>query len=72
MTRRELGLNVSDRINIRFKTNSQIAAAIATHAEFIKNETLALALTQIETVDSAVFAHEISEVGELELILTSV
>lgn len=71
-TRREIGLNVSDRIHIRYKSNIEIATSIAAHAEFIKHETLAIDLQQVEHLDASVHVHDIAGFGVLEIMVSSI
>ena len=42
--RREAGLDVSDRIHVRFEGDDAIAAVAAAHGDYIAAETLALSL----------------------------
>jgi len=39
-TRKDIGLNVTDRITINYKTNDKLAAAIEKHRDYITKETL--------------------------------
>jgi isoleucyl-tRNA synthetase len=39
-TRKDSGLNVADRIDVRYQAAGELAAAIAEHADYIKQETL--------------------------------
>ena len=39
-TRKDSGLNVADRIDVNYQADGELAAAIAEHAEYIKQETL--------------------------------
>ncbi|MHB1458591.1 MAG: isoleucine--tRNA ligase [Armatimonadota bacterium] len=43
--RKESGFNVDDRITIEYQAEGQLAAAIASHEEYIRQETLANSLT---------------------------
>jgi isoleucyl-tRNA synthetase len=47
--RKEIGMNVTDRISIEYVANDEIAAAVSVHAEYISSETLA---TGIERKDA--------------------
>ena len=47
-TRKEMGLNVSDRIRIRFRAERELAAAIEEHRSYIEGEVLAVSLEASE------------------------
>jgi isoleucyl-tRNA synthetase len=44
-TRKEIGLNVEDRIELTYEASSDLASAISTHADYISKETLCMSLT---------------------------
>ncbi len=44
-TRKDIGLNVDDRIKVEFECDSELSAAILEHSEYISKETLASTLT---------------------------
>jgi isoleucyl-tRNA synthetase len=46
-SRKELGLNVTDRINIEYSAHGELQTAIEEHAEHIKKETLAVSLNLV-------------------------
>lgn len=47
-SRKELGFNVVDRINLSFSASEQLSAAISTHEQYIMKETLALSLAPFD------------------------
>ena len=47
-TRKDIGLNVADRISIAFSASEALSRAIEAHAEYISRETLATELKQLE------------------------
>jgi isoleucyl-tRNA synthetase len=46
--RKDAGLDVSDRISLSLRANSEVSAAVHTHAKLIQAETLALELDVVE------------------------
>jgi isoleucyl-tRNA synthetase len=54
-TRKELGLNVTDRINIDYSAHDELQTAIEEHADHIKKETLALSLNAVTGPCSTMF-----------------
>jgi isoleucyl-tRNA synthetase len=64
-TRKDIGLNVADRIAIAYTADRELAEAIEKHAEHIKRETLCTALTVAAKPGAATF-----EVDDLALGLT--
>lgn len=66
-SRRDLGFNVVDRINVRWRAGEELASAIEAHRDHIMNETLALSLdpgdaNQIEfDIDGDVLALDIAK-----------
>ena len=48
--RKDAGLDVSDRIKLEVKANPELLAAVETHAELVKSETLTL---ELELVDGS-------------------
>ncbi|HXT21013.1 MAG TPA: DUF5915 domain-containing protein, partial [Thermoanaerobaculia bacterium] len=46
--RKDAALDYADRIRVRYQADAELAAAIATHAEWIANETLAVGLDAID------------------------
>tara|TARA_R110000868_G_scaffold117600_7_gene312281 strand:- start:9464 stop:12571 length:3108 start_codon:yes stop_codon:yes gene_type:complete len=44
-TRKDIGLNVDDRIKVEFECDSELSAAILEHSDYISKETLASSLT---------------------------
>jgi isoleucyl-tRNA synthetase len=44
--RKKLGLNVEDRIHLRYEADGMLVRAIQRHADYIKNETLSVTLEQ--------------------------
>ncbi|MHB1001424.1 MAG: isoleucine--tRNA ligase [Armatimonadota bacterium] len=50
--RKESGFNVDDRITIEYRTDGQLADAIMTHAEYIRQETLANSLAETSDGES--------------------
>ncbi len=64
-TRKDIGLNVSDRITIAYTADAELEAAIQQHAEHIKRETLCTALTASVAPCSTHF-----DIDEMKLGLT--
>jgi isoleucyl-tRNA synthetase len=50
-TRKDIGLNVTDRISVTFNAPDELAQAIEEHAEYISRETLATDLRQLEDTE---------------------
>jgi isoleucyl-tRNA synthetase len=44
--RKEIGLEVTDRIYVRYEASDDIAAAVSTHSEYLANETLAVEISR--------------------------
>ncbi len=59
--RKEIGLDVSDRIELAFSGDKQLAEAVAAHREYIMNETLAVSLAEKSLPETCPEA----EVGDL-------
>ncbi|MDZ7685135.1 MAG: class I tRNA ligase family protein [Gammaproteobacteria bacterium] len=51
-SRRDLGFNVVDHIDIRYSASELLARAMSTHADYIKGETLAATMEAVEDVGS--------------------
>lgn len=64
-TRKDIGLNVADRIAIAYSADKELADAIAKHAEHIKRETLC---TELNATDAACAAN--FDIDDLKLGLT--
>jgi len=58
-SRKELGLNVIDRINIKMSSSGELGAAVSAHLAYIKRETLALEIES--TTDSLPLSFDIDE-----------
>ncbi|OIQ19866.1 MAG: isoleucine--tRNA ligase [Bacteriovorax sp. MedPE-SWde] len=54
-TRKDIGLNVEDRINVTYKASEKLAKAIINHNDYITKETLTLALTQDDSASEVEF-----------------
>ena len=63
--RKEQGLHVADRINLRFKTDEALTTTLLTHQDYIKQETLALSLQ----VDDAISQGITIDVDDHRLVL---
>lgn len=50
-SRRDLGFNVVDRIDVRYVAGDTLATALATHADYIRGETLAETLEPADSLD---------------------
>jgi isoleucyl-tRNA synthetase len=57
-SRKELGLNVVDRINLSFNASELLSAAVATHKLYIMKETLALSLEETQNIEGLTFEIE--------------
>jgi len=57
-TRKDLGFNVDDRINVGFETDPELAEAILKHTEYIGSETLSVKLEEGLRGDSVDFKVE--------------
>jgi isoleucyl-tRNA synthetase len=66
-TRKDLGLNVSDRIHVRYQASAALAAAISEHAGYIAGETLA---SSLEAGSSATAVSFDVDGQQLELNIT--
>lgn len=55
--RKDLGLNVIDRIAIAYKADAQLAAAIAEHQDYIARETLCSALQETDAIADGGAGH---------------
>jgi isoleucyl-tRNA synthetase len=62
--RKEVGLEVTDRIRVRYATTGELAGAIVDHQEYLANETLAVELIKTEFVDES---PHIREIGDFEV-----
>jgi isoleucyl-tRNA synthetase len=62
-TRKDLGLNVSDRVSIAYTADAELAEAIAEHAEHIKRETLCTELTLAAGTSSSNFDIDEQKLG---------
>jgi isoleucyl-tRNA synthetase len=51
--RKEIGLDVADRIRIAYYASDELAAAISAHSDYLAGETLALAITRKEEPPAA-------------------
>ena len=58
-SRKDIGLNVVDRINMTLSASTELASAIVTHLEYIKRETLALEINLV--TESQPLSFEIDE-----------
>ena len=58
-SRKDIGLNVVDRINMTMSASTELAPAIVTHLEYIKRETLALEINLV--AESQPLGFEIDE-----------
>ena len=66
-TRKDLGLKVTDRIRVQYRAGPELADAIAEHATYIANETLATTL-EASTAQGA-FSFDVDEYS-LELTIS--
>jgi isoleucyl-tRNA synthetase len=62
--RKEMGLDVTDRIRIEYVSSDEIAAAVSAHAEYISSEALA---TDVERMDSAASSYQSLRLGSQEV-----
>jgi isoleucyl-tRNA synthetase len=57
--RKERGLNVEDRIHLRFAGDPELESVLATHSEYVQRETLARSLDALLTHDGEAWSGEI-------------
>ena len=50
--RKQLDLNVADRIHVTFAASDNIAASVEDHRDYLSNELLALSLTRVDSIDN--------------------
>lgn len=62
-SRRDLGFNVVDRVDIAYRASGMLADAIAQHADYISRETLALTLVPDEHARDLTFDVEDHQLG---------
>jgi isoleucyl-tRNA synthetase len=62
-TRKELGLNVTDRINVDYSAHGELQNAIEEHADHIRKETLALSLNAVTGPCSTIFEVDEHSLG---------
>jgi isoleucyl-tRNA synthetase len=65
--RKEVGLEVTDRIRVRYATTGELASAIVDHQEYLANETLAVELTETEFTGES---PHVCEIGDFEVRLS--
>ena len=65
--RKEVGLEVTDRIRVRYAATDELASAIVDHQEYLANETLAVELTETEFTDES---PHVCEIGDFEVKLS--
>ena len=51
--RKKAGLEVADRIRVRYAATGELAVAIVNHKEYLANETLAVELTETDFIDES-------------------
>jgi len=64
--RKEVGLDVSDRIRIAYAASDEMAAAVSAHAPYLGEETLALEITRRESVENG----KKIKLGDLSIVLS--
>ena len=69
--RKEIGLDVADRIRIAYFASDEMAAAVSAHYDYLAGETLALEITRSDSmIDSS---HTVKLGGEsIQLAITKV
>ncbi|MFZ0750818.1 MAG: isoleucine--tRNA ligase, partial [Pyrinomonadaceae bacterium] len=65
--RKQAGLEVADRIRVRYATTGELAIAIVSYIEYLANETLAVELTETDFIDES--PHS-CKVGDYEVRLS--
>ncbi|MBT7766510.1 MAG: isoleucine--tRNA ligase [Bdellovibrionales bacterium] len=71
-SRKELDLNVSDRISINYSGDSHVVEAITTHGEYISQETLSTSITCVNFRDNEPqFKYQIEQ-DELQLTINKI
>jgi isoleucyl-tRNA synthetase len=65
--RKDADFDVSDRINLKLTAAADVLAAIATHAELVKSETLSL---ELETVEGAASQVAVGEGQSVDIVVT--
>jgi isoleucyl-tRNA synthetase len=69
--RRDLGLDVSDRIALVVGADEPTAAAVRAHADFIASETLATSLTVVGAAEVAAEPQPAGDGGEVRVRLSA-
>lgn len=59
-TRKDIGLNVTDRIEVTFDAHTDLSAALNAHADYVKAETLATSLNE-GSIEGDAFEFEIDD-----------